>query len=251
MNLLLFRPHEVSGSVGRVEGERAIHIRDVLKKRVGDSLKAGVVGIGRGMGEILEDTPNGLTVRLGELTSETPPGVHLIIALPRPLALSRLLHTAASFGVRHIDLIRAWKVPRSYFASPRLKPDRVQDDLRLGAEQGSQTWVPTFAVHEGFRRFVEDALSESAELAGPEGRVILDPDAEQPFRSHLSRSDRKSLAFGPEGGFLPEELESFAKQGFAPVRLGGAILTTEIAIAASLAQLELLSALELGANNPC
>lgn len=251
MNLLLFRPDELQGSVGRVEGERATHIREVLKKRVGDSLKAGVVGRGRGLGEILEDSPSGITIRMAALSVEKPPSVHLIVALPRPLALSRLLHTAASFGVLHIDLIRAWKVPRSYFASPRLARERVEADLLLGAEQGGQTWVPTFAIHDGFRRFVEEDLASSPALAPLEGRFLLDPEAPAPFHASLAPGLRKSLAFGPEGGFLPAEIASLEKAGFAPVCLGRAILTTEIAIAASLAQLELLAALNSGNEKPC
>jgi 16S rRNA (uracil1498-N3)-methyltransferase len=245
MNLLLFRRQELEGNVGRVEGERARHICDVLKKGPGDSLKVGVAGEGRGLGLIREVSPERLSVEVevGALTGEAAPRFHLIVALPRPLALSRLLHTAASFGVRHIDLIRAWKVPRSYFASPRLAPERIAADLRLGAEQGAQTWIPSATVHEGFRPFVEDELKESAALAPAERRFVLEPEAEGPLPSSLGRSEPVSLAFGPEGGFVEAELASLGRVGFVPARLGPAILTTEIAIAASLAQIQLLAQL--------
>lgn len=248
MNLLLFKPTDLRDGIGHVAGDRATHIREVLKKRVGEQLKVGVVGHGRGLGEILTDDASGITIRVGDLTRETPPSIHLIVALPRPLALSRLLHTAASFGVRHIDLIRAWKVPRSYFASPRLATDRIEADLLLGAEQGGQTWTPSLSIHEGFRRFVEDDLPGSPALAPGAGRFVLEPEAPHPFQGPLARSAAKSLAFGPEGGFLPNELESLEKAGFVPVRLGAAILTTEIAIASALAQLELLAATERATN---
>lgn len=239
MNLLLFRPEELDQGVGTARGERAAHIRTVLKKTVGDSLKVGVLGRGKGLGEIISDTPDQIRVRVGELEAVTPPQVHLIVALPRPLALSRLLHTSASFGVRHIDLIRAWKVPRSYFDSPRLRPERINADLRLGAEQGGQSSLPTFAIHEGFRSFVE-SIDDSPNAAAPERRFVLDPEAPRTFAPPLRLNAPLSLAFGPEGGFIPSELESFERASFSPVRLGPAILTTEIAIAATLAQLALL-----------
>jgi 16S rRNA (uracil1498-N3)-methyltransferase len=237
MNLLLFREHELEGNVGWVRGERAVHIRDVLKKNVGDDLKSGVARHGRARGTIREMCAEGIAIELSELTREPPPPIHLIVALPRPLALSRLLHTAASFGITHIDLIRSWKVPRSYFASPRLAPERIEEDLLLGAEQGAQTYLPTASVHLGFRRFVEDDLPNHPHLAQPASRFLLEPEATTFFSGKGPVSPRVSLAFGAEGGFIPSEIESFCQLGFRPVCLGPAILTTEIAVAASLAQL--------------
>lgn len=251
MNLLLFRRSELSSDQGQIRGDRAEHVRRILKKKVGDSIKAGVAGEGRGTAEIIEDRPDALTVRLGPLSPEPRPTTHLIVALPRPLAVSRLLHTAASFGVDHIDLIRAWKVPRSYLDSPRLQSERIDADLRLGAEQGAQVWVPTFQVHDGFRRFVEDDLPTSPALAESDGRFVLDLDARGQFPDGLAPSDRKSLVFGPEGGLIPEEVESFVRAGFSPVRLVRAILTTEIAIAASLAQLALIGERSRRTTKPC
>jgi 16S rRNA (uracil1498-N3)-methyltransferase len=240
MNLLLFRERELERNVGWVRGERAEHIRSVLKKGVGDILKVGVDRRGRGSGTIVSDTSEGLAIEIGELTPSEPPVVHLIVALPRPLALSRLLHTLASFGTLHVDLIRAWKVPRSYFSSPRLEPERLELDLQLGAEQGGQTFIPTFKVHDGFRRFVEDELPPSPFLAAPGARFILEPETPHFFPKNAGGLARTSLAFGPEGGFIPDELATFSRIGFEPICLGAAILTTEIAVAASLAQLTYL-----------
>jgi 16S rRNA (uracil1498-N3)-methyltransferase len=240
MNLLVFREHEIEANVGWVRGDRAIHVREVLKKNVGDDLKVGVACRGRALGTIREITPSGIAVELSELRPEAPPSVHLVVALPRPLALSRLLHTAASFGIVHIDLIRAWKVPRSYFASPRLAPSRIEEDLLLGAEQGGQTWVPTATVHDGFRRFVEDELPIHPHLGEPASRFILEPESTQFLATSLPLLSRVSLAFGAEGGFIPSEVESFHQAGFRSICLGPAILTTEIAVAASLAQLCLM-----------
>lgn len=245
MNLLLFRREELSENIGRVEGERAQHIQEVLKKGPGDTLKVGVAGEGKGFGTIRTQEGANLLIEVGELSFDPVPVVHLVVALPRPLALSRLLHTAASFGVRHIDLIRAWKVPRSYFSSPRLAPARMDADLRLGAEQGGQSFIPSATVHEGFRAFVEKELQASPFVGSRERRFVLDPDATSSFPRSAPLSAPVSLAFGPEGGFVPSEVESFERAGFVPVRLGRPILTTEIAIAASLAQLQLLDELKL------
>ena len=48
------------------------------------------------------------------------------------------------------------------------------------------------------------------------------------------------LAVGPEGGWIDREVESFRAQGFIPVDLGPWTLRVEFAVAAALAQLDLL-----------
>jgi RsmE family RNA methyltransferase len=42
------------------------------------------------------------------------------------------------------------------------------------------------------------------------------------------------LALGPEGGFIPYEVESFRQRGFTPVSLGDRILSVEVALTAAL-----------------
>jgi len=46
-----------------------------------------------------------------------------------------------------------------------------------------------------------------------------------------------TLAIGPEGGFIAEEIASLAKVGFQPVVLGPRILRVETAVAAILGRL--------------
>ena len=44
----------------------------------------------------------------------------------------------------------------------------------------------------------------------------------------------QQLALGPEGGFIPYEVESFRQRGFTPVSLGDRILSVEVALTAAL-----------------
>jgi RsmE family RNA methyltransferase len=46
-----------------------------------------------------------------------------------------------------------------------------------------------------------------------------------------------TLAIGPEGGFIPYEMEKLVACGFAPVQIGERILTVETAVPALVARL--------------
>ena len=56
----------------------------------------------------------------------------------------------------------------------------------------------------------------------------------------IAPAQRVALAVGPEGGFLPFEIEKLAEAGFEPVSMGGRTLRVETACVALLAQLDLL-----------
>ncbi|MBZ0112304.1 MAG: RNA methyltransferase, partial [Thermoanaerobaculia bacterium] len=181
-------------------------------------------------------------VRLLDRQIETPASpIRLILALPRPKALRRLLRDVASVGVSHIDIINAWKVSGSYFGSPLLAPERLLEELTVGAEQGGRCAVPAVAIHRLFVPFV-DSLGSSW-VDDPEAlRLVTHPNAES-FLDEVEVSSFRhgvTLAVGPEGGWIDAEVESFVEQGFQPVRLGDSILRTEVAVTTGLVQVELM-----------
>jgi RsmE family RNA methyltransferase len=239
----LVRPNEfdANGEV-RFEGRRARHLLDVLGVEVGRRLKAGVLNEGPATAEVVRAEIDSVTVKLVERQVETPlAALRLILALPRPKAMRRLLQDTASFGVSRIDLIKAWKVTGSYFGSPLLAPERLLQELILGAEQGGLCAIPDVAIHRFFVPFV-NSLGSPTEGDGEGLRLLAHPAA----GSYLDEVDWKSfrgeatLAVGPEGGWIDAEVESFVEKGFRLVRLGDTILRTEVAVASGLAQVELM-----------
>ena len=123
MNRILFEAHELQRGEARLDDRRARHVREVLRAAVGDRLRAGVLGGALGEATVL--ALEGRSVRLAvSLTGETPPtpGVHLVLAVPRPKVLGRVLQTVGALGVFRLDLVNAWRVEKSYFQSPRLAP---------------------------------------------------------------------------------------------------------------------------------
>lgn len=242
MNLLLIEQNEIQGGQVVLRGRRAQHIRSILKKEPGARLRAGIIDRGTCEATIISVDDETVVCSPGEVTPSPPPRVHVVVAVPRPKALSRLVAAGASFGLRSLTFVNAWRVEKSYFASPRLAPSRLREDALLGCEQGAQIWIPALRVARRFVHFFEDEL---AEVFPPLSRkLVLHPSAP----STLNQADGAStesledvvIALGPEGGFIERELETLQRAGFSPVRLGTGPLKTEVALAAALGQLALL-----------
>ena len=238
MNLLLLDPDELDGGRAVVAGRRARHLVEVLRAVPGTRLRAGVVGGPVGEAEVVavQGTTVELRVTLGT-SVPAPAPVDLVVAVPRPKVLSRLVQHAAAYGVRRIDLVNAWRVDKSYLGSSRLDPAALDEALRLGAEQGMTTHVPPIEVHPRLMGYLDG-------LAAPAGarRVVADARTGVHLEAAVPPGDAAPVvvAIGPEGGWIGRELDSFAARGFAIVRLGAAVLRVEAAVTAALAQLALL-----------
>ena len=229
MNLLLVEPNEVHDGIVVVEGRRAAHLRDVLHVTVGQRVKAGIVGGGIGIAEVLDDK---ISLRL-EITAprSVPLPLHLILALPRPKVLTRTIEAAASFGVERMDLTNAWRVDKSYLDSPRLDPAELAEAVRLGAEQGATTYLPEVTLHRRLMPLLDGfPVSRRCVIAHPTGVPIETVVDASPL----------TLAIGPEGGWIQRELDTFVERGFVAVSLGAPILRVETAVAALLGQIVLL-----------
>ncbi len=210
--------------------------------RAGQRIRVGIVRQGMGTGRVDEVTAVEvrLTIDAPETATEPPP-VSLVLALPRPKVLSRVLQSAAALGVERVDIVNAWRVEKSYFGSPRLDPARLIEDLWLGCEQGVATWLPEIQIHRRFRPFVEDELPRRLAERRALALVAHPHDAE---RNEWvgARGSRENVvaAIGPEGGWTDAELTSFEQIGAARFRISDRVLRVESAVVAVLAQLELL-----------
>ena len=238
MNLLLLEPEELAAEI-TLSGRRAGHLLRVLKVEPGSRVRLGVVNGARGFGEVLDVAGDGVRLRVG-LEGETlpPPPLVLILALPRPIMLQRVLKQATVMGMRSLHLIRSAKVEKSYFGSPALAGDRMRA-LRLeGLEQAMDTRLPEAHVHRHFRPFVEDVLP------GLPGRgLIAHPGAAASLADVFSPPTPDCptlLAVGPEGGWNDFEVECFIRAGFSPFGMGPRILHVDTAVVALMAQIDLL-----------
>jgi len=245
MNLIILTSDDAHGNDRyRLCDHRADHIRQILKLEVGDTVDVGLLNGPQGSALIESRTENEIVIRtISMYTAElSAPTVDLICALPRPQTLKKVLFTCGMMGVRRLDLIRANRVERSYYHSPLLQPENYTPHLIEGLSQGKNTRLPVVNIHERFKPFFEDTYEVRYRTAGEKVTPLLpDRDSSANLNSLVnSRSRRSLVAVGPEGGWVPFEIELMESLGFQRFSLGPWVLRVEHAVTATLAQIELV-----------
>ena len=99
-------------------------------------------------------------------------------------------------------LINSRKVEKSYWQSPLLQIENIHKQFKTGLEQASDTILPDIRLWSQFKPFVEDSLPKL--LSGQRCFIV------QPGNYPLLPADSNiatTLALGPEGGFIPYEIE--------------------------------------------
>ena len=234
MNLLLFTDADRASSHRiAVQDARLQHLLKVSAVKVGDQLRVGEVNGLLGRGTVTEITERQCLLDI-ELGQPPPPKLPLtlVLALPRPKMLCRILRSVAEFGVSELHLINSFRVQKSYWQSPVLHDTKVREYLLQGLSQSIDTVLPPVHQHTRFKPFVEDQLPgillrRSGLLAHPQASLAC---------PH-GREEETVLVVGPEGGFTEYEVTKLAGAGCQPVHLGPRILRVENAVSHLLGRL--------------
>ncbi len=222
------------------------HVNQVLTAKVGDTLKIAQLGGHLGTAIIEDMTPECIQLREVKLTIPPPPKLDLtvVLALPRPKVLRRLIMDMTALGVRDILLINSYRTQKSYWQSPML--ERLDEFVLEGLQQGVDTIAPRIHLKKRFKPFVED---EMAHLVTNRA-IVAHPYGAQSFAQYLQKqhlqkqySQKPSalalpslVCIGAEGGWIEYEIEMLAAQGCEAVNMGLRILRTEAAVNAILGQ---------------
>ena len=227
LNLLLFcNDDRVEANKIAIQGRRLEHLQKVHRANAGDTLRVGEIGGLTGEGKLLDITADRATVAVS--LQHSPPEklpLRLIVALPRPKMLRRILRTVAELGVAELHLINSYRVEKSYWQSPVLESGAIRELLLQGLEQSRDTILPLVHCHRRFKPFVEDTLP--AMISGDRA-LLAHPGSALPCPRHVAR--QTTLIVGPEGGFIPYEVTSLSDAGCEVVSLGPRILRVENAI---------------------
>jgi RsmE family RNA methyltransferase len=234
MNLLLLEEADFSAADRVVLRDRRLtHMLEVQRVAVGDSLRVGRIGGLMGRAEVVRLSASEAELHLSlEQPAPAKLPLTMVLALPRPKMLRRVFQTIASMGVPRLILVNSYRVEKSFWQTPFLEPEAIREQLILGLEQSRDTVLPEVVIEKRFKPFVEDRLPAVA--AGTLGLVGHPGD----YPSCPRAVDTAvTLAIGPEGGWIPYEVDLLAKAGLQPVQLGERILRVETAVTALLARL--------------
>jgi RsmE family RNA methyltransferase len=235
MNLVLLHNEDFVGTARvRLSDRRFVHIRNILSAEQGQPLQVGLLGgkLGIGTVSVLTQDAVELTVVLEHEPPQPLPAT-LIMALPRPKVLKRVLLGVTAMGVKRIILTNSWRVDKSYWHSPLLTPEILHMQLLLGLEQARDTLLPKVEIQQRFKPFVEDVLPS---IAKNTCALVAHPHAARACPANLRQA--VTLAIGPEGGFTPYEIGKLEEAGLQAVHLGPRPLRFETAAPALLGRLQ-------------
>jgi len=237
MNLLLFKNNQLishsTDKLTRITGRQLQQLIQVQRCSAGDTVRVGEIDGLMGTGTIIELNDEQALLEI-DLHSPAPPPtpLTLVLAMPRPKMLRRSLQTIAAMGVKQIYLINSSRVEKSFWQTPFLKSEALEEEFILGLEQARDTTMPELHIRKRFKPFVEDELPAIIKgrknlLAHPVTETRCPIDIQQPA----------TLAIGPEGGFIPYEVELLSAAGFETVHIGPRILRVETAVPALISRL--------------
>jgi len=234
MNLiLLFDTDFIAPTTARLSDRRYTHISTIHKPEPGEQLKVGRLNGEIGIATVTSICENQVTLEVAlEAQPPAPLPATLLLAMPRPKMLKRTLQTITAMGVKQIYLINSYRVDKSYWSTPLLQPEAIEEQLLLGLEQAGDTLMPEVHLRKRFKPFVEDELPQitansRALVAHPYQAAACPEPSDQPT----------TLAIGPEGGFIPYEVEKLNAVGFESIHIGQRILRVENAVPVLLARL--------------
>jgi len=234
LNILLFtEADKIAPDRIEIRGRRFEHLLQVLKLKAGDELRVGELSGHLGLGSVL--SMDGSTATIAITLNHAPPEklpLTLVLALPRPKMLRRILRTVAELGVCDLHLINSYRVEKSYWSTPALDEQKIQEYFIQGLEQARDTVLPRLHIHKRFKPFVEDELPSlvlnKRSLAAHPGDYPACP---------RDIAQDTLLVIGPEGGFIPYEVEKLQGAGCEIVSLGSRILRVENAVTSIIGRL--------------
>ena len=209
------------------------HIQHVLSPQIGDRLKIGELGGNLGVATVAKLDVNHCVLTDVALDKSPPAKLDLtvIVALPRPKVLRRLVLDMTAMGVGHIIFINSYRTDKCYWGSPLLT--RLDEFVQDGLQQGVDSVPPKISLAKRFKPFVQDELPSL--ITTPHSALVAHPYASVHFNEQIIKHGLpKVLIIGAEGGFIPYEIELLASVGVGAISVGERILRTESAVNALL-----------------
>lgn len=245
MNLLILsEKDQISNNQFIISDHRSEHILDILKLSTGSQINLGLINKFTGTGIIEKIDKNKITIIIHEsnIKTKAKQNIDIICALPRPQTIKKILFICGMTAIRNIYFIRANRVEKSFFQSPLLDEKEYSKHLIEGMSQGKQIFLPQVSFHSKFKPFFEDYLPENIDKNKNSFKLLPDMEADFSLDKNMIKNQTDLLlAIGPEGGWVPFEIEMMESLGFRKFKLSDYTLRVEHALMASISQLELIN----------
>lgn len=210
------------------------HIHTVLKTKIGDNLRIGILNQEIYEGLVTDITPSSCSLKLTKIKNAKQPWFNLIVGLSRPQTMKKILEHGTTFGAKSFHFYKAELSEKSYLDSKIFIDEAYKDFLLDGLSQsGIYTHLPTLTLEK------YNPANQYAKRT--EQKFILDLETDNTFLDYsVDQTELIHLAIGPERGFTKNDIAEFHAAGFKSVKISPTILRVEHAVYAAVAQLELL-----------
>ena len=242
MNCLLLLPTEIhDNSRAVLLGARAKRAFELHGLRVGASIRAAVLNSGLGRASVLESSAERVELDFNITEAPAPRTPYdLIVAVPRPQTVKKVIQLSTMFGISSLHFIRAERCEKSYLSSTALEAPQIEEQIILGLEQAVDCCAPRVLIHQKFRPFVEDVLPQLME--GQARRLYVADTRSSAGAQCLEAGDSGAVcAIGPEQGWNDFELQCFSSAGAQCISLGSRMLRVEVAATALLVRMGVCS----------
>jgi 16S rRNA (uracil1498-N3)-methyltransferase len=223
-----FIADEVSGDHAALLGEHADHLIRVLRVRVEQEFDI-VTGEAVRRGRITSLTSDRVEFELSEeIVAAGLIEITLVLAIFKFDRMEWAIEKCTELGVARIVPMIARRTDFHLAAASAKRAERWRRIARQAAEQSRRSAPPEIQAPIK----LSEAVSLKAAL-----RIVLAESEEQTLLRDVVKSEAAEvlLAVGPEGGWTPDELQSFQQAGWVSASLGSTILRAETAAIAATA----------------
>lgn len=218
----------VEGDHAWLLGQNAHHLFRVLRAQAGQQFDIAADGVLR-VGTITLATPEKVGFHLGEeVRSEALPEVDAYLSIFKFDRMEWALEKLTELGVAQIVPVIAARTAQHLAKAAEARVERWRKIAREAAQQARRVAPPEISAPIRITAVSKEGDTSGIVLSEVEDSVSLKA-AVAGCRPPLA------LAFGPEGGWTPEELEQFENSGWKPASLGPTILRAETAAIAAVA----------------
>lgn len=241
MNIVLFEASELQADATlHLQNRRAVQLLEVKGVVKGSKIRAGAYGGAIHLAEVVAVGTDEVVLKLDTSThvhQASSLNLTLVLALPRPQSLKKVLQTIAELGVQRVILTGADRVQKSYFQSKVLEAQNLANHITLGMEQAITTAKPEVVIVKRLEEAFEATPKDSRKfLAHPAASILF----EEALSDDYQEAVHSVIAVGPEGGWSSPERLSFSEQGYTEVSSGLRMLRVDTAVSLFVAQFTLL-----------